>query len=285
MLTELACIPCIMKQAYNTASRATNDEKIIREILNRTAEYVKKINFDSTPADTSNYVYKITREISGNNDPFKKDKDKYNSICLSMLPELKEMIHNSDDKLKTAIRIAIFGNLIDLGIGLHFDLEKDLEKVMNQKFKADDFHLIKKILESGKKNILYLGDNAGEIVFDSLVVQILKEKHEVIFVVKSGPIINDATMEDAELAGIKKMVTVIETGSDGIGVKWKSISDEFRKAYEKADIIISKGQGNFETMSGKNGTIFFLLRAKCDSVARELGVSFGDIVIKMQKNV
>jgi damage-control phosphatase, subfamily I len=282
--TELACIPCIMKQAYNTAKRATNDEMVIREILNKTAEYVKTLQFDSTPADASNYVYETTKIITGNTDPFKNEKNKYNILCKSMIPKLRNIIENSDDKIKTAVRIAIYGNLIDLGIGLHFDLDNDLETVLYKSFVTDDYDELKYMLNEGRKKILYLGDNSGEIVFDALLVEKLIEKHDVVFVVKSGPIINDATREDAEFAGIDTMVKVITTGSDGIGVKWSSISEEFQKEYDNADIIISKGQGNFETMSGKKGTIFFLLRAKCDSVAREVGAKFGDIVIKMQKN-
>ncbi len=284
MISELACIPCIMKQAYSTASRATNDTAVIREIMNRTADYVKCLQFNTTPADASNFVYEITREITGNTDPFKQDKVKYNVICNDMKSDLRKVINNSEDPMKTAARVAIFGNLIDLGIGLHFDLEKDLEKVLAQEFGADDYSSMKEMLNSGRKNILYLGDNAGEIIFDSLLVEKLKDNHNVVFVVKNGPIINDALMEDAEFAGITEMVRVITNGSDGIGVRWSAVSEEFRKEYEKADLIISKGQGNFETMWGKRGTIFFLLRAKCDIVARELGVSFGDIVIKMQKN-
>jgi uncharacterized protein with ATP-grasp and redox domains len=272
-----------MKQAYNTATRATKDERERREILNEVALYVRTLTFDSTPADASNFVYEITRKITGNQDPFKPEKIRYNEICKSMREDLRGIIGSSEDSLKTAVRIAIFGNLIDLGIGLHFDLEKDLDKVLTRKFGADDYHLLKEMLETGGKKILYLCDNAGEILFDSLLVEMMKEDHDVTCVVKSGPIINDATMEDAEYAGITGMVKVITTGSDGIGVQWSAVSEEFRREYEKADIIISKGQGNFETVWGRKGIKFFLLRAKCDSVARELGVSFGDIVIKMQE--
>ena len=250
--------------------------------MNKTAEYVTILEFDSTPADASNFVYEITKKITGIKDPYEKDKKKYNNICMSMLPKLRNIIENSEDSLKTAVRIAIFGNLIDLGIGLHFDLEKDLESILKNPFGVDDYNAMKENLEHGRKKILYLGDNAGEIVFDALLVEQLKEKHSVVFVVKEGPIINDATIKDSEFAGINKMVKVITTGSDGIGVKWSSVSKEFLKEYNESDLIISKGQGNFETMWGKKGNIFFLLRAKCDSVASEMGVKFGDIVIKMK---
>jgi damage-control phosphatase, subfamily I len=280
MKVENACIPCIMKQAYNTARRATTDQCKIRTILNMAADHVKSIQFDITPADASNYVYEITRKVTGDADPYLSEKKKYNSVCLSMLPGLREKIESSNDPLRAAVQTAILGNLIDLGIGLKFDLEKDKERVFTQPFAADDYKSFAAFLKGGKRKILYLGDNAGEIIFDRLLVEKLCIDHSVTFVVKKGPIINDATMEDAQFSGITDLVKVIDTGSNGIGVKWSEASEEFMEEYHSADMIISKGQGNFETMSGKRGRKYFLLRAKCESVAGILGVSCGEIVIK-----
>ena len=280
MKTKLGCIPCIMKQAYNTACRATNDPAIVRKILNLTADHIKKLSLDQAPADASNFVYRITSEITGVADPYLEEKIKYNELCVSLLPGLRNKIENSEAPLHSAIKAAILGNLIDLGIGLKFDIERDVERVLEIQLKIDNYREFKGMLETGRKKILYLGDNAGEIVFDRLLVEQLMDNHEVTFVIKSGPVINDATMEDAEYAGLTDIVKVIETGSDGIGVQWDSVSEEFMHSYSSADIIISKGQGNFETISSKPGVIFFLLRAKCDFVAEELGVEFGDIVFK-----
>jgi damage-control phosphatase, subfamily I len=284
MKMYLECIPCIIKQAYNTAQRATDDKGKIREILDKTSEYVKTLNLDQTPADACNYVYKITKEITGKNDPYKEEKDKYNQICLEMLPAIEKKIYESDEPIHAAIKASIFGNLIDLGIGLKFDLEKDSETIFKKELAADDYKMFMKEISKGRKNILFLGDNAGEIVFDKPLVQILSKDHNLIYVIKSGPIINDSTMDDAKAVGMTKIVEVIETGSDGIGVKWDSVSEEFFKKYNEADIIMSKGQGNFETMDKKKGNIYFMLRAKCESVAKELGVNFGEIVFKNQKN-
>ncbi|MFC1489792.1 DUF89 domain-containing protein [Candidatus Latescibacterota bacterium] len=280
MKMELECLPCIMKQAYNTAIRATDDDTVIREILNRTAEYVKTLDMDQTPADASNFAYTITRELTGKPDPYEKEKIEFNDICLSIAPEISRRIDMSEDPVYTAIKAAIFGNLIDLGIGLAFDIEKDLETIFDCEPDINDYEELKDILGSGRKKILYLGDNTGEIVFDRLLVEKIKDDHDVTFVVKRGPIINDATMADAEYVGMTDIVRVIDTGSDGIGVKWDAISDEFRKSYDSADVIISKGQGNFETNSDKGSNIFFLLKAKCERVACKLNVNFGDIVIK-----
>jgi uncharacterized protein with ATP-grasp and redox domains len=280
MKAELACIPCIVKQAYNTARRASDDPEVIKKILDLTADYVKTLDFSLTPADASNYVYQIAKEVTGVTDPYAGEKRKYNEICLGMTGKMYDIIEKAQDPLYTTAKIAIFGNLIDLGIGLQFDLDTDLDKILTVPFAADNYRELKELLSTGRKKILYLGDNTGEIVFDRLFIERLVQDHEVVFVVKRGPIINDATKEDTALVGMDKIVKVIDTGSDGIGVKWDSVSDEFREYYRNADIIISKGQGNFETMYGKKGDIFFLLRAKCESVARELGVKMGDIVLK-----
>lgn len=280
MKAELECIPCIMKQAYNTAIRATDDPVLIRKILNLTTDYVKVLNLGQTPADASNFAYKITSEVTGIADPYCKEKRKFNDLCLSMVNELNNRIETSEDPLHTAIKGAIFGNLIDLGIGIKFDIERDMEGIFEDPFAVDDYQEFKAMFDSGRKKILYLGDNAGEIVFDRLLIERIKDEHEVTFVVKRGPVINDATMEDARYVGMTDIVKVIDTGSDGIGIQWSSVSEEFMNSYKSANIIISKGQGNFETMSDKPVNSFFLLRVKCDCVARELGVEFGDVVFK-----
>jgi len=280
MNIELECIPCIMKQAFNTARRSTDNPALIRKILNLTADYVKEIDFNQTPADASYYAYTITSEITGNKDPYREEKREFNDLCLAMVPKIKKRIDESKEPIHTAIKSAILGNLIDLGIGYEFDIESDFESIFGNPLDIDDYQEFKTILESGRKKILYLGDNAGEIVLDRLLIEKLKDNHDVTFVVKRGPIINDATIEDAKYIGMTDIVKVIDTGSDGIGVKWDSVSEEFMDYYTSADVVISKGQGNFETNSDKHENIFFLLKAKCESVARKLGVKYGDIVFK-----
>lgn len=284
MKAELACIPCIMKQAYNTAMRATDDPAERLEIMKRAADYVKTVDFTLSPADSSNPVYRIAREVSGRDDPYERDKKYYNELCLGMLPDLRRRIEETGDPIGASARAAILGNLIDLGIGLEFDLDRDLKRIFDLPFGVDDTLLLRDAVTVGGASILYLGDNAGEIAFDRLLVERMAEKNRVTFVVKSGPIINDATMEDARTVGLTDIVEVIETGSNGIGVKWSEVTETFLERYRAADIIISKGQGNYETMSGKKGVKFFLLRAKCESVAAALGVKFGDIVLARRED-
>ena len=283
MRVSLACIPCIMKQAYNTAIRATDDEEAIRRILNLTAEYITTLDLSQSPADASNFVYHITSKIAENPDPYLEDKKKYNDLCLSMLPDLRKRIDESEDPLYTAVKISVLGNFIDLGIGHAFDLARDLERILDIPFAIDDYSDFVRLLASGRKNILYLGDNAGEIVFDRLLIEQLIPHHDITFVVKKSPIINDATREDAEYVGMTDIVPVIDTGSNDIGVGWSKVSEEFVRRYKSADLIIAKGHGNYETMEGKRGIIFFILKAKCAYVAKTLGVSLGDCVFRMSR--
>ena len=200
-----------------------------------------------------------------------------------MVPELRTLIEQSRDPLDAALHVAVAGNVIDLGIGHKFDIEKDVRRIMKQDFAIDAVGDFRKELKGGR-NLLYLGDNAGEIVFDRLLVErILPTGTEVTFVVKSAPIINDAVMQDAKEAGLTKLVKVITTGSNDIGVYWPSVSREFKNAVAAADIIVSKGHGNFETCHDRPGNWYFLLKAKCEMVAEELGVKLGDIVFKHLK--
>jgi damage-control phosphatase, subfamily I len=280
MKTRTGCIPCIMKQAYNTAVRATSNDTLQHTILSHAADHVKTIDLEKTPADNSNYVYELTTRLTGRHDPYHEEKIRYNDLCMNMTRQMKKTIEYSIEPLHYAIKAAIFGNIIDLGIGMEFDLDRDAETIFSEPLAIDHYNEFRKNLESGRKKILYLGDNAGEIVFDMLLIDELRHDHDVTYTVKSGPIINDATMQDAKYVGMTDMVKVIETGTNGIGVKWGGVSEEFRTAFKEADIIISKGQGNFETINECKGDIFFLLRAKCEFVADELGVKLGDIVFK-----
>ncbi|MGQ9619037.1 MAG: damage-control phosphatase ARMT1 family protein [Candidatus Aminicenantia bacterium] len=281
--SELDCLVCMLRQGLNTARLATDDTEKQREILNLIAKEIENVNLEFPPALISMRVYKIIEEVTGVKDPFKNLKQESNEEALSMLPQLELFTSSSNDPLYSALLIAVAGNVIDFGIGQPFQLKNEIEKIINSKFEIDDYNLFKIDLERGK-NILYLGDNAGEIVFDKVLInELLKKGVNIKFVVKSCPIINDATMEDAIFAGINELVPVIETGNNSIGIDLENSSEEFKKELLNGEIIISKGHGNFETLAGYPVNIYFLLKAKCDVVSRALGVKTGDIVFKKQK--
>lgn len=280
MKAEVDCIPCMFKQALNTARVVTGDPEVHREILARVAECVADLDIEQTPAAMSQPAYKIVSEVTGVADPYKAAKQESNEVAMHLSNEFEEWIELTDDSLDAALHIATAGNVIDLGAGHKFDIEKDVRELMEQPFAISSIEKLRSELVAGQK-LLYLGDNAGEIVFDCLLVkQLLQHGVDVIYTVKSGPIINDATMIDAEFVGMTGLVRVIETGGADIGVNWSNVSDEFLQAFESADIIISKGHGNFETCNERTENIYFLLKAKCELVADMLGVNLGDIVFK-----
>ncbi len=280
MKTEIDCVVCLFRQALNTARLATDDKDLHFQVLARLGEQVAALSFDDTPAGSSKPAYELVAEITGVRDPYKQQKRDTNQAASRLLPKLQAIVDASPDALDAALHASVAGNIIDLGIGHSFDIAADTLKIMDQKFACSAIEDFRTELRPGSR-LLYLGDNSGEIVFDTiLVTHLLSKGVAVTFVVKSGPIINDATMEDAVESGMTGLVKVITTGSDDIGINWDNVSTEFHEAFDEADMIVSKGHGNFETCNDRPGNIYFLLKAKCAMVANELGVEFGDIVFK-----
>ena len=166
---------------------------MIRKILEATAHLVGNLDIERAPDDNSKFVYRTTNEITGCDDPYERDKRNWNDRCLELLPELEMKVEASDKPIHAELRIAIAGNSIDMGIGYEFDLERELAAALDATLAADDYPLLEERLGGGRLDILYLGDNAGEIVLDRLLIERLARGHDVTLVVKSGPIINDAT--------------------------------------------------------------------------------------------
>ena len=277
MRTYLECIPCFMQQAFRTANVATDDEEKIKEVLNSIGEMIKSISMENTPPETGNLVYKKVSEITGVDDPYKNIKDKNIKEALSLYPELKKYIEKSDDRLFAAIRIAIAGNVIDLGVNKEFNIVDDLKQILKQDFAFCDYEEFKNQLHKAK-SVLYLGDNAGESVFDKLLIEELGKP--VTYAVREIPVINDCVIEDAIASGIDKVAEIISSGSTAPATILGLCNKDFLEKFHNADIIISKGQGNFEGLSQVSRSVFFMLKAKCPVIARNLNVKENDIVLK-----
>lgn len=285
MKTDLECMPCIIRQAFNALEIAGADKKQSTEALRENFKRLADIDLDDTPAANSTEVYKIVASITRIKDPYKDVKRKYNAAALKLYPKLEEIVKEADDGLHTAAKIAVAGNVIDYGIhiidGRKVDLDSVIEEVKNIPLAIDDFsHFVKDLKKTNK--ILYIADNSGEIVFDKVFISKLTGMgKKVILAVKSGPILNDATIEDVRETGLDNIAQTIETGCDCIGLDFGVCSEEFLKEFESDGIIISKGQGNVESLDEvKDKKIYFLLKAKCEKIARELGVDYLDIVFK-----
>lgn len=279
MKAWLDCYPCFMRQALSAARRSGAPEALQRQILLTTMDELSTLPADITPPRMAQAVHRQIRRLTKNSDPWRADKLEATRQALALYPELKERVGQSPDPLQTALRIAIAGNIIDSGVSEGYDLEATLERVLNQPFAINDPESFRSALAQSKA-ILYLADNVGETVFDRVLIETLDRP--VTYAVKAAPIINDATREDATAAGLDELTEVIDNGSDAPGTLLDQCSGIFRERFEQADLIIAKGQGNYESLSDQPAPIFFLLQAKCGVIARNLGVTEGDIILKRQ---
>jgi len=259
----------------------TSDEEKIHQILSEVSLTLPKIPFKATPPEIGREVYRIISRITGNKDPYREIKERCIHQALSLYPELKKLINSSKNRLKTAVRLSIAGNIIDFGANADFDLEKDIKTILNQDFGINHYQEFCDKLHKARK-ILYLADNAGETVFDRLLIEELHKP--VIYAVREKPIINDATREDAILSGVDKIAEILSSGCDAPGTILRFCSDDFLKVFKSSDLIISKGQGNYECLSEEDRPIFFLLKTKCHVIARDIGVKEGSIILMKSKS-
>ncbi len=225
-------------------------------------------------------VYKSIYRISGIDDPFRKIKEKCTKHLLSRYPDLKKQIKSAKDPLYTALEFAALGNAIDFGANPDFDLTEGLEGLLYKKFDVCEYKSFTKALEKAK-NILYIADNAGETVLDRLLIEHLDKP--VKYAVRSRPIINDATYEDAHEAGIGSVAEIVSSGCDAPGTILDLCSNEFTKIFKEANMIISKGQGNYETLSNQSRPIFFLLKVKCPVIAHDIGTRINSVILIKNK--
>lgn len=283
MRVHLDCIPCFQRQALQAARFVTADTDIQEVCLRRVLGELGDMDWSSRPPEMAHVVHRIVREECRAADPYRDVKKKYNDIALDLYPKMRQLVEASDDPLLTAVRLAIAGNIIDFGASSEFDLSRTLHDVLWKVLSIDDYEPMVRELERAK-TIAYLADNTGEIVLDKLLLEIILERYDVskvLFMVKGGPIINDATLEDAEYVGIGTLAGVefVEVGIGVPGTGPERNSGEFLEMLEGVDMVISKGQGNYEALSEREGT-FFLLMAKCPVIAADLNVDVGDIVLK-----
>jgi uncharacterized protein with ATP-grasp and redox domains len=285
MKTYLDCFPCMLRQALEAARMAKADASQQRAVLNRVMELLAVVPVDNTPAETGYHVHRIVREMTGVRDPYRLVKEEATGKALPLVPRLREIVAQADDPLEQAVRIAIAGNIIDFAPDkvmnpskeLQFTLEATLERVLHQPFAINDLEALRRALSQAQR-VLYLADNAGETVFDRVLIEVLEQP--VIYAVKGGPTINDATQEDAVAAGLGEVAEIVSTGSDAPGTVLESCSPAFRQLYDQAELIIAKGQANHEALGEGDRRLFFLLQVKCSVLGREIGTEPGSIILK-----
>ncbi len=282
----LDCIPCFVRQALDSARLATDDEQIHEKVVRETLRLAADLDMSQSPPAIGQQIHRLIRKLIGNKDPYHELKKQFNRLAMRICTELAECVGTSKDPLETAVRLAIAGNIIDLGVKTSI-AESDIERIINDSLTADfDGRQIEGFRNAvgQAEKILYLADNAGEIVFDRLLIEQLPYE-KITVVVKGQPVINDATMEDAEFVGLTEITEVIDNGSDGPGTIMETCSQAFCSRFEDADLIIAKGQGNYETLSEADKNIFFVLKAKCPVIARDLGCEIGEMILRNNSSI
>ena len=280
MRTYFDCVPCFVRQVLDSMRMITDDEQLHEKVLREALKMASEMDLGQSPPAMAQKIHRFIRETTSVNDPYLEVKSRFNTLALRMYPKLKHQIEASIDPIETAVRLAIAGNIIDFGVDSSVDptrVEETIAASLTGALAAESLELFKELV-SQAQDILYLGDNAGEIVFDRLLIEQLPFE-KITFVVKGGPILNDAVMEDARIAGLPEIVDVIDNGSDAPGTILESCSETFCKRFDKSDLVIAKGQGNYETLSNINKNIFFLVRPKCNVLARHLGCEIGSLVL------
>ena len=279
MKTFLECIPCLVRQALDAARMASADPSVHERVMREVLRWISDMDLGSSPPVLAQRIHRRLREVTGVEDPYREAKDRQNRTALSLLPRYRAGVAAASDPLALAVQLAVAANLIDMGAKTGWneaDVPWELGRAAHKPVSGDLDALRAAVVKAGR--ILYLTDNAGEIVFDRLLIEQLP-RDRVTAAVRGAPAINDATREDARAAGLDELVEVIDNGSDAPGTLLRDCSPEFQRRFAEADLILAKGQGNFETLAGEPGNIFFLFRVKCPVTAGMTGQPVGTHVV------
>jgi len=275
------CLVCLYNQALKTSKLLNLDDETSAKILFEVAKILPNYSLKFTPPQIAKDTYALIEKITNNSDPLLKLKEKAIKEAKSFKPFLYEKIKQSNDKLLTALKIAVAGNVIDFGAKKQFNLKDTIENIFNTPFKIDNYLELKEKLKTAK-NIVIIADNAGENIFDVILADVLKSIYNVkiFYFVRGKPIINDVTIKEAKKSEIEKFATIIDTSVPTPGYDLKYANKISKDIFMNADIIISKGMGNFESLYKiANREIFYLFIVKCNVVANAINSSEKDIIL------
>lgn len=268
------CLPCVINQVIKVANITGVDKK--EELLREVFTYLSKMDFEETTPEIIGEIFGMVKEYTNNPDPYKETRNYYNALFLKLIPEFMRKIDQSDKPFQLAVRYAIVGNIIDFN-PIHNTLLDDIfdffEKMEQLELAIDDSENLMEDI-SNAETLLYLGDNCGEICMDKILLKKIKELNpniKILFGVRGKPVVNDSIAEDAYAVEIDEYAEVIDNGDGSLGTVLHRTSSEFKEAYNKADIVIAKGQANYECLSEENKNIYFLLMTKCDVIANDIG--------------
>jgi damage-control phosphatase, subfamily I len=282
MHQSLDCIPCFIRQSLDVARYCTDDPEVHEEVLRHSLRLLAEHDFGSPSLKTAQDVHRMIRNCISKDDPYIEGKRLFNREMLDRLPGYRQVVAESENSWSTAARIAIAGNTIDFAFRTDLTAscaEDAIESALHAELHGNwNLSQLKEDVDQAKR-ILFLADNAGELVCDRLWLEQFPLERTTV-AVKGGPILNDALLEDAEAAGLPEMVQVIENGSDAPGTLLDDCSPEFLAAYEAADMIVAKGMANFESLLYERRDICFLFKVKCGVVSRLVDAPLGSLMIR-----
>ena len=284
MTIDEACVSCIINQSIKVANAIHASQSLSNELTSSVSQMSQSFSYNDTPPEIASYVYEKMAQIANKEDLYDEVKELSTKKALSFIPLLKDKLSTCSDKLLTATKISVAGNVIDLAAEFEFDLAEELSKIFDTDFAYNDFNLLREKLHSAK-TVLIIGDNVGEHIFDYIFIETLKELYPHVkysYMVRGNPIINDVTIKEAKEAGFHKLCELVDSGVNTPGFTYNRANEYSKELFDSVDLVISKGMGNYECMSPSHKkNICFLLKVKCGVVAASLKKEVGDIICKI----
>ena len=294
MNTSLDCLPCFFKQVLESGKLLGISDQSIKDIMDEIGNELKHFSLEMCPPQMAYHMQRMFVEKTGKEDPYREVKQMSNREALAVIDELRVIAEESPTPLKTAVQLACAGNIIDYGaFPSGIDVRSEINKILQQQEDSMQDHALLFDFESfeqalgSAKQVLYIADNAGEIVFDRILLEAINKlfpQTKLYFVTRGKPILNDALIEDALACGLDSVATIVDSKSKTPGLVLKDTDPEFLKLFHDADMIISKGQGNFEALSEEVGPIFFLFIIKCEVIMHHVKGSMRQLVLKKNSN-
>ncbi len=283
MRVHLDCIPCFVRQTLDTARYLNLEEDVTQRLLRRILDLVSQLDWTLPPPVIGRDIHRAIRKMTDEPDPFWQVKATQIEQALTLLPYAETAIAESANPFESAVLFSIAGNIVDLGAKteVEADVEGAFKSALSMSVDPGSLQQLQEAIAEAN-NVLFLADNAGEIVFDTPLLEFIGSE-KVVVAVRGSPVINDVTIDDASQAGIVEKFIVISNGSDTPGTFLSDCSEGFVKQFESADLIISKGQGNYEALSQEDAPLFFLFLTKCPTISKKLGLPINTCVIHRRK--
>ena len=290
MKIQTECVPCLIKRIIFEAKQSTDDPEVQKKTIKNAVKAIAELyDPDECSITIATKVHKVAYDALDDIDPYKDLKERANKVAEKLVPRVEELVEKSDDPLKTSIICSIVGNMLDFGIEGASNNPEGLidifEEYLDVGLSYDDTDELRSLLSKSKKVLLFT-DNCGEFTFDKILARELKKAYPNItltLVVKGEPVLSDATREDVEKLGFDEVVdNVLDTGCFAIGVDFKQLPDDLKKALDETDLIICKGMANYEAFSETDyKPIVYLMRTKCRPIANSAGVPYNVNVVKV----